>query len=164
MTLSSVDLLYFTDYDRPDHLLASPWSEADFSYASNNHVFVRVPRIAGVPERECPPDVGRQIDAMDFADCDWEMPRLPPLQFLMEPVDAGDQTCLALIRETVDWQGAIFDLRYFHLLNWLPNLRLGRSRRKHKPLPFVFAGGLGGLMPCKAPLTPNHHKLGEARA
>ena len=43
-------------FTRPDRVgPALPWSEGDYSYASNGKILIRVPRLPDVPERETAP-------------------------------------------------------------------------------------------------------------
>lgn len=44
--------------------ISTPWSEGDYTYASNGHLLVRVPRIGDIPEKiEAPSIVGTSIGA-----------------------------------------------------------------------------------------------------
>ena len=161
---SAVELSYFVHAD--DERLSRPWSRGDFTFASNGHVMIRMPPQAGVKSNAAAPDPSAILDSLDFSGCDRSMPRLPPLRFVWvpdEPTDVTDETtdnsgALELWRETATIRGAIFDLRYLHLLTYLPDLRLGRGRDPLKPLPFTFSGGgLGGLMPCRSPLKYHYN-------
>ena len=51
------DLQRFCDTEGFRHTLETPWSTEKFTYASNGHIIVRVPRIADVPERSNAPKI-----------------------------------------------------------------------------------------------------------
>lgn len=148
------DLSHFcyTEDDRPH--LKRPWSRGDFTYATNGHVLVRVPRRADTPDNDAAPDVeGRILSKLSFDDLrPVAIPRLPPLRFIQIEADGLlSVPYSALNSECVRFAGALFNLRYVHLLCWLPGLIVGPAADVFSPTPFGFAGGgLGCLMPMRA--------------
>lgn len=152
------DLAYFVDYTLAVAAYEHPFSRGDFTFATNGHVMVRVPRIAGISEVEDAPDPTRVMDKLDLASCTRAMPRLPPLRHFVEndPEDDGTKF-LALWRETATLQGNSFDLHYLHLIAWLDGLRIGMPQGRREPMPFTFTGGTGALMPCEKALETHHH-------
>lgn len=152
--MADLDLSHFccTEDDRP--YLKQPWSRGDFTYATDGRVMVRVPRRSDIPENEDAPDVeGRILSKLLFDDLRLiEKPDLPPLRFiLIEDDGILSVPYSALNSECVRFAGALFNLRYVHLLCWLPDLKMGPPADEFSPSPFGFAGGgVGCLMPMKA--------------
>lgn len=147
-----IDLSHFcyTEDDRPT--IQQSWSRGDFTYATNGHVAIRVPRLRDVPENDRAPDVeGRILSKLSFDDLrPIAIPRLPPLRFFAIESDTPLSPPLsALESECVRFAGALFNLRYVHLLCWLPGLKMGPPADVFSPSPFGFDGGVGCLMPMK---------------
>jgi len=160
-----IDLSHFchTEDDRP--YLKQPWSRGEFTYATNGHVAVRVPRRADVPENDEAPDVeGRILSKLRFDDLrPITIPRLPPLRFMLIEGDGIlDVPYSALNSECARFAGALFNLRYVHLLCWLPGLTMGPAADEFSPSPFGFAGGgVGCLMPMEEIKDrPPHYDFG----
>ena len=151
--MAEIDLSHFcyTEDDRP--YLKNPWSRGDFTYATNGYVMVRVPRRADVPENDEAPDATRVLTKVKFDDLRPVVkPVLPPLRFYQVQDDGIlGVTGTMLHSEMCRFAGATFNLRYVHLLCWLPDLTVGPAADPFSPTPFGFSdGGLGCLMPIKA--------------
>src|SRR5271166_2898199 len=55
--LTPGDLAKFVSTDVERARMARPWSRGEFTYATNGHIMVRIPRLAEVPECSDAPDV-----------------------------------------------------------------------------------------------------------
>lgn len=134
--------------------IGRPWSRGKWTYATNGHVLVRLPRLPDVDDNPLAPDGEALIRACDFgervaATC-WDEP-LPPLAHML--LDHDDEQVLVLCQGSLDVGGVPFQLRYLHLIASLPRLELGRQKEPTGPLPFVAACGdiLGAVMPLLRP-------------
>lgn len=164
-TKGLIDLSHFcyTEDDGRSYL-KQPWSRGGFTYATNGHVMVRVPRRADVPDNEAAPDGERVLKNLSFDDLrPIKKPLLPPLRFfLVEGDGLLSPQYSALDSECARFAGALFNLRYVHLLCWLPDLTVGPAADEFSPTPFGFAGGgVGCLMPMKEIKDqPPHYDFG----
>jgi hypothetical protein len=169
-----IDLAEFCSCDPKRPELACPFSFADWSFATDGAILVRVPRISDVPENPAAPnkkaaalfDAARvryrpapQFDLPD-SPLEWEESKkcwtcqgsgkthvCPDCQC---PCPQCDGKGSLTIR---DWHRtqigkAFFNSRYVDCLQKLPSLELGRPHRT-EPMRFRFdGGGEGLLMPC----------------
>lgn len=112
------------------HGLGAPWSQGDWTYASNRHVLVRVPRRADVPAGGAETPAGAPaIFAMHAA------AELAPFLGLELPAAAdcsgdvfceeGNAACDAC--RSVALRGGLFALEYVRLIVELPALQLARQ-------------------------------------
>jgi hypothetical protein len=142
-----------TDWGRVE--LEEPFSHGLFSYATNGHILIRVPRLADVTSEKGPtsddlfvraqspaewidvPDPGPALfDRCDCCggqpggcdECDWTG-RFEPFT----PVRVGDQ---------------FFQAKYLRLLRTLPGVKIGPTFEMYAAR-FQFDGGDGLIMPCK---------------
>lgn len=83
--MGDIDLSHFCYTEDDRHNLKRPWSRGDFSYATNGHIMVRVPRRQDLAVNDAAPDVeGRILSKLSFDDLrPITIPRLPPLRFFM---------------------------------------------------------------------------------
>jgi hypothetical protein len=120
-----------------------PFTQGDYTYATNLHVLVRVPK--------------REGHAIDLDTPVWELAkalaRVDVAQF--GPVEFAEHlhyprntdVPLHMARIGVAW----FNLDYVNRISSLPNLEISRSGQL-EPMPFRFTGGVGLLMPMKPPI------------
>jgi hypothetical protein len=135
--------------------LMSPWSRGVFTYATNGHVLVRVPRRPDVPEI----DGGKALNteavlrAMPFAD----RARFTPLRLNLPAQGAfgcphcGERINADEVALSVSMRGAIFRGDYIRLIMALPDLRCAPVTEATGPFAFIFSGdGIGALMPMRS--------------
>lgn len=60
--MNAADLKQFCSDDETRSNIQQPWSRGDYSYATNGHIIVRVPRLQDVPENDCAPDARPLMD------------------------------------------------------------------------------------------------------
>ena len=171
MTDRTINLEIFCHPDRPE--LVRPFSIDTWTYATNGHVLVRVPRRDDVAENETAPNVARMFPddapkARYKPAPKFEIPRgLTARRNVSVAAAPGKRTITgvqtvsacataATARErlpklvTVKIGRASFNSKYVSWLQQLPNLELDRVPRGFKPMRFRFDGGEGLLMPCRA--------------
>ena len=171
MTDPTISLEIFCHPDRPE--LVRPFSIDTWTYATNGHVLVRVPRRDDVAENETAPNVARMFPddapkARYKPAPKFEIPErfdreeecfgcggtgkahhhwCPDCQCVC---DRCNGTGKATELVTVKIGRASFNSKYVSWLQQLPNLELDRVPRGFKPMRFRFDGGEGLLMPCRA--------------
>jgi hypothetical protein len=115
-----------------------PFTQGDYTYATNLHVLVRVPKIEGVPlDVEAP--VWSLAKALVCADT-----------LTYRPLETNEGYVSSEGRE---WRVGVawFKEIYLDKLAKLPNLVIS-SAGQLEPMPFRFTGGVGLLMPMKPPI------------
>ena len=168
--LSKSDLERFCSDDISRPSLSAPWSSGDYSYASNGHLIVRVPRMVDIAESDVAPKVAGMFDKHMveppewFALSDIELPEMEIVDCATceggeESVhDCPDCSCICedcndtgkveeIIRVKVGM--ALYQLKYLLMLKGLPNCKLGPTG-EWTPAPFRFDGGDGLLMPMRS--------------
>ena len=133
--------------------LNAPFSEGDFTYATNGHILVRVERRTNVPEQ----DKMNGKFAKMFADNPVgeliEIPTLPKLETVQcDECDFGCSECdggFAPKFQYLALGDSGYQVRYLKMIADLPNGRI--SPNGLKCAPFTFDGGDGLLMPCRRP-------------
>jgi hypothetical protein len=165
---ASIDLKPFcsTDKDRPN--LHRPWSRGDWTWATNGHILIRVPRRADVPENDEAPDPSKILAPFDGTKLAARAPIELPAVTMDECDDCSGAgygihgcpycecdcgTCGGTGKVdsdrqvSIDFCGGVFALRYVRQIMALPGLRLPADHPdKHAPLLFAFDGGVGALM------------------
>ena len=166
--MSEIDLAPFCSTDPRRPYLHAPSSRGDFTYATNGHILIKIPKRDGI------------ATADKFPDCEKVMPSfagvsfkplahvvLPPRKTVPCDIcegrghahDCPDCGCecdecdgrgsLPIII-SVDLRGGIFDAHYISILLSLPGIEIPeRHTDPNKPMPFRFDGGVGCLMPMK---------------
>ena len=147
--------------------LSTPWSLGEYSYASNGHLIVRVPRLSDVEERDTAPKVQKMFDGPEPPEwitlADITLPKQKVAECHRceggkEPVhDCPDCNCkcdhcgdTGEVKPVtpVEIGVALFNLKYLLMLNKLPGCRIGLIEAE-TPTPFRFDGGDGLLMPMR---------------
>jgi hypothetical protein len=159
--MTTINLEKFCDPCR--YGLDRPFSIGPWSYASNGHVLVRVPRRSDIAECKAAPDA-----AALFSEYAAQPAYKPAPKFEIAPEetcnrcggtglkhDCPDCACECracdgegVTKQPVDIDGVPFAARYVEWLLDLPDLEITVARPA-KPLAFRFAGGEGLLMPRK---------------
>lgn len=140
-----------------------PFSQGDFSYAVNLHLFIRVPRVDDIPEN--PESKGMDRVIAGDINKDWyPVENVPMLEKAYCDDCLGNgryygKTCEYCDGEgkitpdiPFDFHGTVFNQKYLSYLSSLPNCQLSPQpylfgALHYKPSPFRFDGGTGILMP-----------------
>jgi hypothetical protein len=156
--------------DSGRYSLESPFSRGDWTYATNGHIAVRVPRRADVDEGSTSverlgwaPSNATYVSAPRF-----ELPRSPEVD--CEKCDGRgtkhdcpgcsckcehcDGTAVEPEKFTVGIGEGIFSAKFLRLILGLPGVELGPIHSR-EPMPFRFEGGEGLLMPMRG--KSEHH-------
>lgn len=167
----AIDLKQFCSTDPGRPYLHEPCSRGDFTYATNGHIGVRVPRRDDVPENPKFPDLQRVMDLIPAREFVAAPPvKLPRLEITEEHCslcdgrgtehDCPDCECVC---EDCNGEGVVtvssddghyanirhatFMLKYVRQILALPGIALPTVIPDHGPMPFHFDGGMGVLMP-----------------
>jgi hypothetical protein len=128
-----IDLTPFCGKDYPH-----PFTQGDYTYATNLHVLVRVPKREDVPINADIPvwDLAKTFIRADLAK--------------YKPLETGESYVFGGERE---WKVGVawFQELYLDKLTKLPNLEVSPAGQL-EPMPFRFTGGVGLLMPMKPPI------------
>lgn len=166
----------FVSQDDPRKYMRSPFTRGEWTYATNGHIAVRVPKIDGVeilPEKHIPnlESLFQSVGGNDFIALPW----MPPLEECplcsgtgiayecpecggsgqVEYGSTGVSACrhcggTGAKRDAPTKVGdSHFDLFYLHLINGLPGARFSPGAGRMDMARFVFDGGEGILMPMK---------------
>lgn len=175
--MSNIDLQKFCGVDETRPYLMRPFSFGDFTYATNGHVMVRLPRISDVKEIEKSGTWDKPLDCHAGADFraadDFLLPALKPSEEEQCSVcdgrgyihDCPDCECICSMcdgkgfeiaekRTSTTLCGASCSLRYVRMILDLPGIEIsGNPSANGSPIPFRFEGGIGALMPlnCRYP-------------
>jgi hypothetical protein len=172
-----IDLQPFCSTDDTRPYLMKPYSRGEFTYATNNHVLVRVPRRDDAPEHDKAPNVESvfikfhkgefvpappfDVPAFETTECDECAGGTEPAHDCPEcecECETCDGTGSIVEKASLTIRGSIFDAKYIRLLLALPSLELPTTIDAIDAMPFKFEGGDGLLMP----MRPPHKKtLGE---
>lgn len=174
-----IDLQPFCSTDPLRPYLQKPFSRGEWTYATNGHVLVRVPKVADIPEGETAaekvmtnirPDadvshLGEFIlpepEEIDCPTCEGRGTEhdCPDCEC---GCDACDSSGRAWKKNSVSLRGAVFDARYLSFVTALPNLTFQTNCHKTAPSLFKFDGGEGVIMPMR--IEPSDANIDAANA
>ena len=140
-------------------MLATPFSIGEFTYATNGHILVRVPRLADIPERTDAPPPAKVEEVFNHYKGDYQpIPAVGPIKTKSCPVCKGTgkvQTCpecdgtgKIVKTESVDAAGRKYDKKYLLMLKKLPGCKLAVGKELD-PAHFIFDDGDGVIMPMR---------------
>ncbi len=147
-----------------------PFSRGEFTYATNGHIMVRVPRQDAFPEVASGPALEKLDDVLFAYKADFEAPSIDPPEAVLcgccngtGRVNAHDDCphckCDSRPCDICDGTGktpevlprkignVMFAGRYIRQLLALPGIEVPRKPKSGQPMPFKFTGGIGALMP-----------------
>lgn len=152
--------------------ISKPFSRGEWTYATDGHILVRIPRDQNVPEIKDAPEVERIVPSniylLTFREL--HLPVLPPYEEKKQACedcdgrgsehDCPDCNCqcencdgsgeeMVNPRLYVAIDGIPYDLKYLHWLRELPNITVADPATKESPCPFRFDGGEGLIMPVR---------------
>ena len=169
--MTKEELARFCSTDETRINIVTPWSKDEYSFATNGHLIVRVPRLVDVPERDAAPSGDKLFPYKEPP----EWVRLSDME-IPEAVRAdcsecnGDKTIMhddcsdcnghncpecngkgevIVDRIPVPVGTGHFQLAYLHMLKELPNCKIGPNADPMDHAVFQFDGGDGLLMPMK---------------
>ena len=164
-----VDLKPFCGNDPLRFYLHRPWSQDEFSYATNGHIIVRVPRRADIAENKDAPNTAKVF--ANWVDPDRPLPPISIPPEIGEPEcrvcdgrgtmhNCPDCGCTCKRCEgrgatsnhsdlSIGFAGECFAAKYIKILMQLPSVTIANPKEKEGPLPFAFDGGIGMLMPIR---------------
>lgn len=152
-----------------------PWSRGDYTYATDGHILVRVPRIADIPENDKAPDTSKLFaEAIERTDYKWIVAPLVHPEYAecgyCEKGVCDGESCYEChgegeVEQRVTHRfkvaGKTLGLSSIYLAKIceLPNAEIGLTKAaadswttpppKVKPVMFRFSGGDGLLMPVR---------------
>lgn len=182
MTITAADLQPFCSTENSLEYLRRPWSKEGFTYATNGHVLIRVPRLSDVPENDKAPNTDKIFAGTADQTATQKIPTAKiPKGRTFECVscegrgtehDCPDCTCeceecggVGRSEEQISAGilGAIYSAKYIRQLLTFPGLRFSSSPPVDGPARFVFDGGEGAIMPMRAAYQ-KHREIVPARA
>lgn len=132
-----IDLTPFCGKDYP-----RPFTQGDYTYATDLHIIVRVGKRDGAPPDPDAPvwNLGKYFARADLV-------KYRPLETTEHYQWPVDETVRIASKVGVAW----FDPRYLAAMEALPVLEVSHAGQL-EPMPFRFIGGVGLLMPMKPPI------------
>ena len=148
----------------------APWSKGEYTYATNGHMIVRVPRLEDVPEREDAPSTDsvfpykEPTNWIDFADIELPEKEMADCSKCNgdktyhheecpdcdgHDCEECDRTGKVAIRQPVPVGNTHYQIVYLSILKGLPNCKIGPNADPMNYAVFKFDGGDGLLMPMK---------------
>lgn len=171
-----VDLKKFCGTEWSRKYFHEPFSRGEYTYATNGHIMVRVPRVAKigeVPRTPNPDRIFAPMPADGWRPLRGELPPIAPTEecsycygsgFLDEDEgDCGldclecDGTGLVEPKVSTEIGGVIFDMKYIRMIAELPGVEIVITDGK-SPSFFRFEGGDGALMPMRSEFE-NHVRV-----
>lgn len=163
--MNSQDLRQFCGTDEQRTSIQAPFTRGPFTYATNGHVLVRVPRLDDVPQIEGTPHAEVIFDKAARQEVGPPpVLTLPPYE--TEECDACSEgeaihdcpNCNCSCEECGDTReievktsctvnGEFFDTKYMHQLLTLPGFKFSKEPPPKQGARFEFDGGEGYLMP-----------------
>lgn len=165
-----IDLQQFCGKDETRPYLMKPFSVGDFTYATNGHIMVRVPKDPdiGPPSKSFNPDRPLEgVETATFVAPKFKLPSKPPADAECEECDgrgykhdcphcecqcracAGTGSQAEEGNVSTEYGGVTLAMRYVRKMLALPAIELSVPRSADAPLLFRFKGGVGALMPMR---------------
>lgn len=176
-----MDLQLFCGNEPDREYLQTPFSHGGFTYATNGHIMVRVPQVAGVrkqtkdgtwdapmkglPEATFSPLAHNPLPDHPLGPCticagEGYQHDCPDCSCAC-PACKGSGNAYPDVSTTV--RGHIFALRYVAMMLALPGVEIADKTGQEMPLLFKFDGGFGALMPRRSRCT-DHIEIETAKA
>lgn len=163
-----INLMPFCSRDDLRPALHKPSSRGEFTYATNGHILIRVPRRDDVEDNPDFPNAEKVIAVTEGRHL-FVLPvmNLPPAADEITCLDCDatgmahqcpDCTCECMTcrgsgkvaadaEDCVAFDGVPFAIGYVRMIAALPGVRVAVGKEAHEPLRFEFDGGIGALMP-----------------
>lgn len=164
--MTEQDLMKFCDTDMQSSRsgISKPWSAGKWTYATNGHIIVRVPRIESVPENKDAPKGFTGCQSLEAAfgirprkwlDLPTVMPKMEPCEsclgegkFKNTPCRGCNGTGQQQTHSRIDMGAADFSDVYLSWIAALPGSKIGPMKHDTFAV-FKFDGGMGLLMPMR---------------
>ncbi len=160
-----IDLKPFCSTDPYREYLHAPWSRDDWTYATNGHVLIRIPR-TDAADNEKAPNAGKLFDQyplpVDMRPMPtFELPVATSIECAKCDGSGKEHDCPDCNCECEECGGSgeswekvsvgigdvSFAARYMRLIAALPGAAVPKAPIARAPMPYTFAGGSGLLMP-----------------
>jgi hypothetical protein len=173
-----IDLKPFCSTDETRYYINEPFTEGEWTCATNGHIIVRVPKIDGVgpcqyekmnTEKVMPETGGIEftalteiaIPAVTFTVCEAchgdQVHDCPGCECVCEECDGTGQ--ISSDEHSTEFvRGVPFCRHYIRMLLTLPGIQIPVQPIAKQPMPFKFDGGEGALMPLNAPYEERNPK------
>jgi len=162
-----------SESDDPRSYIHKPWSAGDYSYATNGHILVRVPRRDDVPENPENPITAEKLSRVigERPSDVWRTPEivgLPPLvETECEDCDGMGAACHCStcececskcggtgnrssdVGKSARYRRVPFALKYIRAVCSFPSVEICDQSGPEMPLRFRFDGGIGSVMPLR---------------
>lgn len=168
-----INLQKFCGTDPLREYIKTPFTHGGFTYATNGHIMVRVPKIKGVRRQTKTGTWDAPLKGIEAATFQpFPHKPLPPVR---EPADEECTACggrgsahdcpectcdceecdgsgnrMTAPKTSTLIHGVIFDLRYVAMMLALPGVEVAASTGKESPLLFKFDDGVGAMMPMRS--------------
>lgn len=172
MTMTPEQLKPFCGTEELISYLKTPYTRGDYTYATNAHIMVRVPRMDGF-DIDCDAADQRLVNTANsseklFSEY-FSATDLRPMVYGNLP-SLVEKTCkecgtVHLVPEksessiSVSIGEAFFCLKYVRLMQTLLSVCVQRKPDPEKPMSFTFDGGEGLLMPLRSKENSNHLEI-----
>jgi hypothetical protein len=174
-----IDLTPFCSTDRRRPNMQHPWSRGDWTYATNGHIMIRLPRSSGVAENGEAPNAEKIFDQVASQSETLPLPKFKMPRLKTEECVSCDgrgfahdcpychcecESCdgagSATEKASIELFGANYDVKYIKLIRDLPKSEFSCwPPPLDAPARFVFNGGDGALMPLRK-VYKRHIKTG----
>lgn len=167
--MDKIDLSKFCGNDMTREYLSKPFSVGQFTYATNGHVMLRVPRRPDAAEQTIDAKWDAPFAALDKTTFSPLALDLPKARAEMEcsacEGEGREHECSDCEHECPDCHGTgkedgerrvtttvrghTYQLRYVRMMLSLPGVEVADATEAVKPLIFRFDGGIGAVMPTR---------------
>jgi hypothetical protein len=175
--------------DEARSYLNEPWSLGEYTYATNGHILVRVPRRDDVPENPKNPITAEKVGRVAWeAPTDvWAAPTIVGLPPRVDDTECPDCEGLCIANhcascececpvcggsglisndkgKSARYRGVPFALKYVRLICELPGVEITAQTHSHASLRFRFDGGSGSVMALRSDEREDVHVFAERDA
>lgn len=177
-----MDLQIYCGNDFLRDYLSKPFTAGEFTYATNGHIMVRLPKLDSIPKQTKEGvDWNAPLKGLDEATFSPLSHSAIPEHALGEcekcdgrgsKHDCPDCECgcdgcngsgFGYPKISTTIRGAIYDMRYVAMMLSLPGVEVADKTAKEMPLLFKFDGGVGAIMPRRAE-HPEHIQIELSQA
>lgn len=160
------DLAPFCSTEETRFYIMKPWSRGEYTFATNGHILVRVPRRTDIAENDLCPDAAKVFAKIEAQICaplpayklpDEEKNECSLCEGGGKGHDCPDCECACANCDgkgevstddeiSAALNGLIISLKYLRMVLSLPNVKAGNPASQNDPMRFEFDGGDGAVM------------------